>query len=164
MLLFLNHSIDFPAFYETSVCLSCTASNLFLSRNSCYSSTVHTVLMLYICPQAQVCEHRYSLCVTHCQHTATSKCWNCFSEVLDILGCWLSLVFFKALQHFCKENDKELHRLQRKFKQKWQEQTSDLGFPNVVVSFSQLMVTGHFSRCRYPNTRTSSQDQGASKF
>lgn len=90
----------------------------FLSRNSCYSSTVHTVLIFCICPRAQVCEHRYRLCVTRCQHTATSKCWNCFCEVVDILGCWLSLVFFKALQYFWKENDKELHRPQRKFKQK----------------------------------------------
>lgn len=97
VLLFLNSIIDFPAFYQTSVCLSCTAYILFLSRNSCYSSIVHTALLLYGCLWAQVCEHRYRLCITHCLHTATCNRWNCFCEVMEILGCWLSLVFFKAL-------------------------------------------------------------------
>lgn len=45
VLLFLSNSNDFPAFYETSVCLSCMAYILLLSRNSCYSLTVHIALL-----------------------------------------------------------------------------------------------------------------------
>lgn len=165
MLLFLNHSIDFPAFYQTFVCLSCMASILFLSRNSCYSSTVHIALISYICPQAQVCEHRYNLWVTRCRHTATSKCWNCFCEVVDILGCWLSLAFLKALQYFCKENYKELHRLQRKSEQKMTRTRVWFGISQCCSIPFPINGDRTFFKSQIPNPQNLLTGyQGASKF
>lgn len=163
VLLFLNSIIDFPAFYQTSVCLSCTAYILFLSRNSCYSSTVHTALLLYGCLWAQVCEHRYRLYITHCSHTATCNCWNCFCEVMEILGYWLSLVFFKAL-YFWRENDKELHRLWRKSKLTPRRLKVWSGSSKCCRILFQKNYDRTFSKRQIPTPKTSPQAQAASDF
>lgn len=71
---------------------------------SCLETLVILQLFVDLCYHRAAREHkferRYGLCTARHQHTATQKRQSCRYEVMDILGCWLSLVFLKALKYF----------------------------------------------------------------